>query len=101
MSVEERIAALEARVEAVSQRLVAVERRMGRQAANEELHHHTMQEMQEGIEALADQTPENLATREVMWRRIEALEGAPSETLPPLIADILRRVAALEEKNRR
>jgi len=59
-----------------------------------------MREMKEGMEALDEQTPANSATREVMWRRIEALEGAPSEELPPLMAQLLRRLAALEERLR-
>jgi chromosome segregation ATPase len=100
MTPEERAAALEGRVEEVSQRLMALERRMDHQASNEELHRRKMGEMKEGMEALEEQTPANSATREVMWRRIEALEGAPSEDLPPMLADILRRLAALEERIR-
>jgi hypothetical protein len=100
MTFEKRAAALEARVEALSQRLVAVERRLEHQASNEELHRVKMREVEEGVEALEEQTPVNSATREVMWQRIEALEGAGSEELPPLVAAIHRRLAALEERLR-
>jgi hypothetical protein len=100
MTWEERVAALEALVEGMSQRLLSLERRIDHQASHEEQHHSNLREMREGIEALEEQTPANSATREVMWRRIEALEGAPSEDLPPMMADILRRLAALEERKR-
>jgi predicted nucleic acid-binding Zn-ribbon protein len=100
MTWEERVAALEALVEGMSQRLLSLERRIDHQATQEAQHHSHLREMREGIEALEEQTPANSATREVMWRRIEALEGAPSEELPPMIADILRRLAALEERKR-
>ena len=73
---------------------------MGNQTSNEQLHRRDLQEMKEGVEALEEQTPVNSATREVMWQRIEALEGAGSEELPPLIAAIHRRLAALEERVR-
>jgi len=100
MTLEQRTAALEARVEGISQRLAALERRMEDQTSNEEVRRDDMREMKEGMEALDEQTPANSATREVMWRRIEALEGAPSEELPPLMAQLLRRLAALEERIR-
>jgi hypothetical protein len=100
MTFEKRAAALEARVEALSQRLVAVERRLEHQASNEELHRVKMREVEEGVEALEEQTPVNSATREVMWQRIEALEGMPSEALPPLLSAILRRLAVIEERIR-
>ncbi len=100
MTIEKQAAGLEARVEALSQRLVALERRIDYQTANEDLHHSKMQEMKEGMEALEEQTPVNSATREVMWRRIEALEGMPGEALPPMLSAILRRLAALEERFR-
>jgi hypothetical protein len=100
MTPENRVAALEVLVDKILQRLVALERRIDRQATDEELDRRTMQEMKKGVEALEDQTPVNSATREVMWQRIEALEGAPSEELPPMMADIMRRLAALEERVR-
>jgi hypothetical protein len=100
MTFEQRAVALEARVEALSQRLVALERRMDHQASNEELHRVKMREVEEGMEALEEQTPVNSATREVMWRRIEALEGMPGEALPPAMSAILRRLAVLEERIR-
>jgi hypothetical protein len=100
MTLEERAAALETLVEEMSQRLRALERQMNHQRSNDELHRGRMREMEEGMEALEEQTPANSATREVMWRRIEALEGAPSEELPPVMAQILRRLAALEERLR-
>jgi uncharacterized protein YaaN involved in tellurite resistance len=100
LTLEKRVAALEALVEGISQRLVALERQAGHQTSIEQLRHHNMHEMKEGVEALEKQTPINSATREVMWRRIEALEGAGSEELPPLIAEIHRRLAALEERIR-
>jgi hypothetical protein len=100
MTLEKRTAALEALVEGISQRLAALERRMEQQTSNEELRRHDMREMKVGMDALEEQTPANSATREVMWRRIEALEGAPSEELPPLMAQLLRRLAALEERFR-
>ena len=100
MTLEQRAAALEALVERISQRLVALERRMDHQTSNEDLHHSGMREMKKGIDALEKQTPVNSASREVMWRRIEALEGAPSEDVSPMMADILRRLARLEERIR-
>ncbi len=101
MTIEKRAAALELLVEEISQRLVALERRMDHQVSNVELHRLKMREMEDGVEALEGQTPVNSATREVMWRRIEALEGTPSEEeLPPMMAAILRRLAVLEERIR-
>lgn len=101
MILEKRTAALEAQVEGIWQRLVALERRVDDQTSTEELRRDDMREMKEGMETLDEQTPANSATREVMWRRIEALEGAPSdESLPPLMAQLLRRLAALEERLR-
>jgi septal ring factor EnvC (AmiA/AmiB activator) len=100
MKLEERAAALEARVEEISQRLAALERRLDHQASNEDIHRRKMHEMEEGMEALEEQTPVNSATREVMWRRIEALEGMPGEDSPPIMAQILRRLAVLEERIR-
>src|SRR6266511_4104295 len=98
MPLEKRLAALESLAGEISERLVALERRMEHQLSNAALHQSTMQEVKEGMEALEGQTPANSATREVMWRRIEALEGAPSEELPPMIEQIFRRLAALEER---
>jgi chromosome condensin MukBEF ATPase and DNA-binding subunit MukB len=100
MPLEKRLAALESLVGGLSDRLVALERLMGHQTSNEQLHRLNLQEMKEGVEALEEQTPVNSATREVMWQRIEALEGAGSEELPPLVAAIHRRLAALEERLR-
>ena len=101
MTIEKRAAALELLVEEISQRLVALERRMDHQVSNVELHRLKMREMEDGVEALEGQTPVNSATREVMWRRIEALEGTPSEEeLPPMMAAIHRRLAVLEERIR-
>lgn len=100
MTFEQRTAALEARVEALSQRLVALERRLEHQASNEELHRVKMREVEEGMEALEEQTPVNSATREVMWQRIEALEGMSGEALSPMMSAILRRLAVLEERLR-
>jgi chromosome segregation ATPase len=100
MKLEERAVALEARVEGIAQRLAALERRLDHQASNEDIHRRKMHEMEEGMEALEEQTPVNSATREVMWRRIEALEGMPGEALPPMMSAILRRLAALEERIR-
>jgi hypothetical protein len=98
MPLEKRLAALESLAGEISERLVALERRTEHRLSNEALHESTMQEMKEGMEALEEQTSANSATREVMWRRIEALEGAPSEELPPMIAGMFRRLAALEER---
>lgn len=100
MTLEKRAAALEARVEEIAQRVVALERRLDHQASNDDLHRVKMREMEEGMEALAEQTPANSATREVMWRRIEALEGMPGDAVPPMMTAILRRLAALEERLR-
>ena len=102
MTLAKRAAKLELLVEEISQRLVALERRMDHQVSNVELHRLKMREMEDGVEALEGQTPVNSATREVMWRRIEALEGTPSEEeeLPPMMAAILRRLAVLEERIR-
>lgn len=100
MTFEKRTAALEVRVEALSQRLIALERRLEYQASNEELHRLKMREVEEGMEALEEQTPVDRATREVMWRRIEALEGMPGEELSPMMSAILRRLAVLEERIR-
>jgi hypothetical protein len=100
MTLDQRTAALEALVEEMAQRLAALEQRMEQQTSNEELQRDDMREMKAGMEVLDQQTPANSATREVMWRRIEALEGAPSEELPPLMAQLLRRLAALEERFR-
>jgi chromosome segregation ATPase len=100
MTLEKRAEGLEARVEAIAQRLVSLERRLDHQASNDDVHRRKMREMEEGMEALEEQTPVNSATREVMWRRIEALEGTPSEELPPMWAHILRRLAVLEERIR-
>jgi hypothetical protein len=100
MTLEKRMAALEMLVEELSRRLEVLERRLDLQNSNEALHRVDMQSMKEGMEALEEQSPANSATREVMWRRIEALEGAPSEELPPLLAQLLRRLAAVEERLR-
>jgi hypothetical protein len=101
MTLEKQVAALAALVEAMSQRLAAVERRLDRQAASDDHHSLEMQEMKEGMVVLEGQTPANSATREVMWRRIEALEGMSGEELPSLLmANLLRRLAALEERLR-
>jgi hypothetical protein len=101
MTLEQRIAALEAWIGELADRLVALERRQDQQTADNDLRHDNLQEMKEGLEVLEKQTPVNSATREVMWQRIEALEGAPSEgELPPVMADILRRLAVLEERVR-
>src|SRR5688572_15807928 len=100
MTLENRIAALEALMEGVSQRLMALERRMDLQTVNKDLGQGEMQDLKKGMEALEKQTPVNSASREVMWRRIEALEGAPSEDLPPMMAEMLRRLAAVEERVR-
>jgi hypothetical protein len=100
MTLEKRMAALEMLVEELSRRLEVLERRLDQQTSNEALHRVDMQSMKEGMEALEEQSPANSATREVMWRRIEALEGAPSEELPPLLAQLLRRLAAVEERLR-
>jgi hypothetical protein len=97
MTPDNRTAALEAVVEEILHRLAVLERRMDHQASNEEIHRRNMREMKEGMEALEEQTPVNSASREVMWERIEALEGAPTEEMPPMMADIYRRLAALEE----
>jgi hypothetical protein len=101
VTLEKRTAALEMLGEELSRRLDALERRLDLQNSNQVLHHHDMQSMKEGMEALEEQSPANSATREVMWRRIEALEGAPCEELPPLMAQLLRRLAAVEERLRR
>jgi hypothetical protein len=100
MTFEERAAALEALIEEFSQRLVALERRMDHQTSDEGLGRDRMQKLASGLEMLEKQTPVNSASREVMWRRIEALEGAPSEQMPPVLAEILRRLAAIEERSR-
>ncbi len=100
MTPDNRTAALEAVVEEISHRLAVLERRIDHQASNEEIHRHNMREMKAGMEALEEQTPVNSASREVMWERIEALEGAPTEEMPPMMADIYRRLAVLEESVR-
>lgn len=100
MTLEERTAALEALVEHISQRLMGLERRMDHQTSTENLDSGKMNDLEKGVEALEKQTPANRASREVMWRRIEALEGAPSEQVPPMIAEIFRRLAAVEERIR-
>jgi hypothetical protein len=100
MTFDQRAAALEALVEGISQRLAALERRWDQQTSDEELGHDEMQKLATGLEMLEKQTPVNSASREVMWQRIEALEGAPSEQMPPLLDGILRRLAAIEERLR-
>jgi vacuolar-type H+-ATPase subunit E/Vma4 len=100
MTFEERAAALEALVEGISQRLAALERRLDHQTSDEELGHDQMQKLATDLKTLEKQTPANSASREVMWRRIEELEGAPSKQMPPVLAEILRRLAAIEERLR-
>jgi CII-binding regulator of phage lambda lysogenization HflD len=100
MTLEKRVEVLEALMEGVSQRLSALERRMDHQTASEDVGQSEREDLKKGMEALEKQTPANSASREVMWRRIEALEGAPSEDLPPIMAEILRRLAAVEERMR-
>jgi hypothetical protein len=100
MTLEVRIGALEALIEGFSPRLLALERRMDHQSASEDLGHGEMDDLKKGMEALEKQTPVNSASREVMWQRIEALEGSPGEQLPRLMAEILRRLAAVEERIR-
>src|SRR5688500_3163007 len=100
MTLEKRVEVLEAAVEGFSQRLMALERRMDHQTASEDLDQDEMHDLKKGMEALEKQTPVNSASREVMWRRIEALEGSPSEQLPRMMAEILRRLAAVEERIR-
>jgi len=100
MTFEERAAALEALVEGISQRLAALERRMDHQTSDEELDHDQVQKLAIDLKTLENQTPVNSASREVMWRRIEALEGTPNTQMPPVLAQILRRLAAIEERLR-
>ena len=57
MTLEKRVAALEALVEGISQRLVALERQAGHQTSIEQLRHHNMHEMKEGVEALEAEGP--------------------------------------------
>jgi len=100
MTLEKRVEVLEALIESVSQRLMALERRMDHQTAKEDRGQGEMHDLQQGVEALEKRTPVDSASREVMWRRIEALEGSPGEQLPPMMAEILRRLAVVEERIR-
>lgn len=100
MTLKKRVEVLEALMEGVFQRLSALERRVDHQTVNEDVGQSEREDLKKGMEALEKQTPVDNASREVMWRRIEALEDAPCEDVPPIMAEILRRLAVVDERMR-